>query len=285
MLELNNLTKYYNKNLAVDNLSLKVNKGEIFGFIGPNGAGKSTTINSIMRLVNKTTGKIIIDNEVITNKSYKYKENIGYLPSEIYLYDDLKVKDVFKYANSFYKKDCTKKINELVTRLNIDTNKHIEDLSLGNLKKVGIVLALMHNPKILILDEATSGLDPLIQEEFYKILLEEKSKGKTIFFSSHNLTEVKRICDRVGIIKESKLIKVENIKDIINNYLNIITITSKDINKFKDKFNIINEVDNTIKFTYNEDVNKLINLLNKYKINKLLIEEASLEEVFKHYYE
>ena len=173
MLELNNLTKYYNKNLAVDNLSLKVNKGEIFGFIGPNGAGKSTTINSIMRLVNKTTGKIIIDNEVITNKSYKYKENIGYLPSEIYLYDDLKVKDVFKYANSFYKKDCTKKINELVTRLNIDTNKHIEDLSLGNLKKVGIVLALLHNPKILILDEATSGLDPLIQEEFYKILLYE----------------------------------------------------------------------------------------------------------------
>ena len=162
ILEIKKLTKYYGKTLAVNNLNLSLEEGEIFGFIGPNGAGKSTTIRAIMNLVNKTKGKVLINNEEFHKDKTNIKEIIGYLPSEINLYEDLTVKEILNYHESFYKKNINKRRKELVKKLKLDENKKIEDLSFGNLKKVGIVLALMHEPKLLILDEPTSGLDPII---------------------------------------------------------------------------------------------------------------------------
>lgn len=174
VLEIKNLTKYYGKTLAVSNLSLTLQEGEIFGFIGPNGAGKSTTIRVIMNLINKTSGEILLNGQELTKDNLELKKLIGYLPSEINLYDDLTVKEILDYHETFYKKELHTRRNKLVKRLNLDENKKIEDLSLGNLKKVGIILALMHEPQILILDEPTSGLDPIMQQTFYELLKEEK---------------------------------------------------------------------------------------------------------------
>ena len=286
MLEIKNLTKYYGKIKGVENVNLNIKSGEIFGFIGPNGAGKSTTIRCIMNLINKTKGEIYVNGELDTKDNIKLKDTIGYLPSEIHLYDDLKVKDIIEYSNSFYKKDCLKRANELVKRLDIDVDKKIEELSLGNLKKLGIVLSLMHEPKLLILDEATSGLDPLMQEEFYKILLEEKKKGTTIFFSSHVLSEIKKICDRVGIIKDGKVIKVESVKSLIDNNFDIVTIKSKQLDKIEKEVeaSLIFKDKEEIKFMNKTSASDLITMLAKYDIDKILIEEPSIEEIFMHYY-
>lgn len=281
MLTIENLTKYYGNIRGIENLSLELKDGEIFGFIGPNGAGKSTTIKCIMNFINKTSGNIYINDILVEDKNFEYKNLIGYLPSEIHLYDDYTVLEMFKYSSLFYSNKALKRALELSKRLELETNKKIEDLSLGNLKKVGIVLALMHNPKLLILDEPTSGLDPIIQEEFFNILKEEKKKGTTVFFSSHVLSEIKKVCDRVGIIKEGHLIKVDTISNFNkNNYLNI-HIESKDIEKISKELNI-DIVNNN--FIYQGDINILINKLSKYKIDKLLINEPEIEELFIDYY-
>ncbi len=286
ILEIQNLTKYYGKTKGVESLSLKLEEGEIFGFIGPNGAGKSTTIRSIMNLINKTSGKVLIENKEFNKDNIEIKEKIGYLPSEIYLYDDLTVKEMLDYHESFYKKDIHKRRIELIERLELDEKKKIEDLSLGNLKKLGIVLAFMHEPKILILDEPTSGLDPIMQNVFYDLLREEKSKGNTIFYSTHILNEVSKICDRVGIIKEGKLIKVEKVEDLSKKSLTLITLESEQAKKIKEdlKVNAIIENGNTIKFGNNLAPNELIKKLSEYRIDRILIEEATLEEMFLHYY-
>ncbi|MDD5864878.1 MAG: ABC transporter ATP-binding protein [bacterium] len=286
IIEIQNLTKYYGKIKGVEDLSLKLYEGEIFGFIGPNGAGKSTTIRSIMNLINKTSGKVFIEGKEFVKDDIKIKEKIGYLPSEIYLYNDLTVKEMLDYHESFYKKDIHKKRIELVTRFKLDETKKIEDLSLGNLKKLGIILAFVHDPKILILDEPTSGLDPIMQNVFYDLLKEEKAKGKTIFYSTHILSEVSKICDRVGIIKDGKLIKVESMEDLTKKNLTFVTLTSEQLEKIKKDLNvnIISENKNTIKFRNNLTSDELIKKISKYNIDKILIEEFTLEEMFLHYY-
>ena len=286
ILEIQSLTKYYGKILGVENLSLKLEEGEIFGFIGPNGAGKSTTIRSIMNLINKTSGRVLIENEEFNKDDIAIKEKIGYLPSEIHLYDDLTVKEMLDYHEKFYKKNIHKRRIELVKRLELDEKKKIEDLSLGNLKKLGIILAFMHEPKILILDEPTSGLDPIMQNVFYDLLKEEKAKGNTIFYSTHVLNEVSKICDRVGIIRNGRLIKVEKIDELSKKNLTFVTITSKQSKEIiKDlKINTISEDENTIKFGNNLSHDELIKKLAKYNIDRILIEEATLEDMFLHYY-
>lgn len=286
ILEIQNLTKYYGKIKGVENLSLKLNRGEIFGFIGPNGAGKSTTIRSIMNLINKTSGKVLIEGKEFLKDDIVIKEKIGYLPSEIYLYDDLTVKEMLDYHERFYKKNIHGRRIELVKRFELDEEKKVEDLSLGNLKKLGIVLSFMHEPKILILDEPTSGLDPIMQNRFYELLKEEKQKGATIFYSTHILSEVSKICDRVGIIKEGKLIQVEKIDDLLKKGLTYVTLTSRDNDKIISdlNLNVSNKNKDTIRFSNSISSDKLIKELSKYSIDRILIEEATLEDMFLHYY-
>ena len=286
VLEIVNLKKYYGKIRGVEDVSLKLNKGEVYGFIGPNGAGKSTTLRAIMNLINKTSGKIYIDGKETDKNDLGLKSIIGYLPSEINLYEDLTVKQMLDFHTSFYNKDLTKRRKELVKILKLDETKKIEDLSLGNLKKLGIVLALMHEPKILILDEPTSGLDPIMQNIFYGLLLEEKKKGTTILYSTHILSEVSKICDRIGFIKEGKIIKEDTVENIEKNNITYLTIESCDIYEIKKELNlkVIYEDNKLVKFINYIPANELIEKLSKYNINKILIEEVSIEDLFIEYY-
>lgn len=286
ILEIKNLKKYYGKIRGVENLSIKLNSGEAYGFIGPNGAGKSTTIRTLMNLINKTSGTILIDGKELDKDDLELKKIIGYLPSEIYLYDDLTVKQMLDFHESFYKKDTSKRRKQLVKLLKLDESKKVEDLSLGNSKKLGIILALMHEPKLLILDEPTSGLDPIMQNIFYKLLLEEKEKGTTILYSTHILSEVSKICDRIGIIKDGIIIKEDTVENILKNSTTYLTIESTDITKIKDDLNlkVISEDNNTAKFMNTLSPNELLSKLSKYKINKLLIEELTIEDLFMEYY-
>ena len=190
------------------------------------------------------------------------------------------------YHEKFYKKNIHKRREELVNILQLDEKKSIEDLSLGNLKKLGIILAFMHEPQILILDEPTSGLDPIMQNIFYNLLKEEKEKGTTIFYSTHILSEVSKICDRVGIIKDGQLIKIEDIDNISQKNLVSITITSDYVDEIIEnlKIKIIYKENNIIKFNSQMPSDELIKKLSKYKIDKILIQEPILEEIFMHYY-
>ena len=280
------LCKNYGKTKGIEDLSLELNDGEIFGLIGPNGAGKSTTIRSIMNMINKSYGEVYFNDQLLDKNNIEAKKLIGYLLSEVFLYEDMSVKQMLDYHASFFKEDLSERRKELVKLLNVDEKKKIEDLSLGNLKKVGIILALMHNPKLLILDEPSSGLDPIMQQTFYELLLQEKAKGTTIIYSTHILSEVSKICDRVGIIKDSHLVKIEDVDSLNNNRLTFIKITSEDNEKIKEALNLETYElgKNTIRFKYDKDVNSLLSVLTNFNIDRMLIEEPTIEEIFMHYY-
>lgn len=282
MIEIKHLTKYYGNFKSLDDVSIKVDKGTIFGFIGPNGAGKSTAIKCIMNILNYS-GEIYVNKILCTKDNYELRAKIGYLPSEIEIYEDMKVSDFITYNNNYYDFDCLEKANLLMKELDLDKKKIIGELSFGNLKKLGIVIALMHDPDLLILDEPTSGLDPLIQEVFYNILRREKDNGKTIFLSSHNLNEVSGLCDDVAIIKEGKVLKVDSINKLIG--LKIVTVNG-DVAKLNDKFKskIIESTKSSIKFSYDGNINKLIKLLSELDITNVLIENPKLEDIFLSYY-
>ena len=286
LLEIKHLKKYYGNSMGVEDVSIKLKKGDIYGFIGPNGAGKSTTIRTVLGLINKNSGHIYFDGKEIDMNDISVKEKIGYLPSEVNLYDNMTIKEIFDYHESFYKRDLSKKRRELVKLFKVNETKRISDLSLGNLKKVGIILAFMHEPELLILDEPTSGLDPIMQIAFHDLLLEEKEKGTTILYSSHVLSEVSNVCDKVGFIKDGKIIKEDLIENVKKDNYTYLSITSNDIEKIKKELNlkIIKEINNEAVFVNNMNPNELINKISKYKIDKLIIEEISLEDLFINFY-
>lgn len=287
VIETHKLTKTYGKSRGIIDVDLTVNEGEIFGFIGPNGAGKSTTIRTLLSLIYKTSG----DAKIFGLDCHKDKEKIlaevGYLPSEVFYYENMKAMDLLRYSASFYKKDCTAKIKALAEVLELDLNKKIEDMSLGNKKKVGIVQGLLHSPKLIILDEPTSGLDPLMQKTFFELIKKENDGGATILFSSHILSEVQRICDRVAIIKEGRIIKTQKISDLQNNSYKKVVFTTKDaISEFElEGASNMDIHDNNVSFLFKGDCNILLNGIGRYSLSNLEITEPTLEEIFLHYYE
>ncbi|MEH7609810.1 ABC transporter ATP-binding protein [Gottfriedia acidiceleris] len=288
-IEINNLTKTYGNSRGITDISFNIEEGEIFGFIGPNGAGKSTTIRTLLSLIYPTSGSAKIFGKDCVQFAPEIKKEIGYLPSEVFYYDNMKVMDLLKYSASFYKKDCTKRIKELAEVMDLDLTKKIDDLSLGNKKKVGIVQGLLHEPKLIILDEPTSGLDPLMQQRFFDLLEEENKKGATILFSSHILSEVQRLCDRVAIIKEGKIVTVEKISTLQeNNYKRFKIDSQNGVNP--NFFNIpgVNNIEikgKTISFIFKGNINKVLKKIAEIEIENLWIEEPDLEEIFLHYYE
>lgn len=287
IIEINNLTKYYGKAKGIEDVSFNVKEGEIFGFIGPNGAGKSTTIRTLLSLIFPTSGSANIFGKDCIKFGPEIRKEIGYLPSEVFYYDKMKVIDLLKYSASFYKKDCTKRMHELAETMELDLKRRIEDLSYGNKKKVGIVQGLLHSPKLIILDEPTSGLDPLMQQKFFEIIQEENRNGATVFFSSHILSEVQDLCNRVAIIKDGSIIKVEEIKKLREDNYKKITIRSDEI--IKDKYMLegvtqVQENNGEIKFFYKGDINQMTRAISSDKVKDLLIEEPTLEEIFMHYY-
>jgi ABC-2 type transport system ATP-binding protein len=288
VIEVKELTKYYGKARGIIDVSFEVKEGEIFGFIGPNGSGKSTTIRTLLELIHPTRGEATIFGKDCIKDSSIIMNEVGYLPSEVFYYEGMKVIDLLNYSASFYKKDCSKRIKELAKTMDLNLNKKIDDLSYGNKKKVGIVQALLHEPKLLILDEPTGGLDPLMQQRFFDLLKEENKKGVTIFFSSHVLSEVQRICDRVAIIKEGKIIKTEKISEINEDNYKRIKIETQD--KIDDNFfevegvNNLKVVGNIHSFMFKGDINNILKKVVETKINNIWIDEPDLEEIFMHYY-
>ncbi|MEH7011124.1 ABC transporter ATP-binding protein [Neobacillus niacini] len=289
VVEIKNLTKTYGKARGISDISFNVEEGEIFGFIGPNGAGKSTTIRTLLSLIYPTSGSATIFGKDTVQFAPEIKKEIGYLPSEVFYYDNMKVKDLLNYSASFYKKDCRKRIRELAEIMDLDLNKKIDDLSLGNKKKVGIVQGLLHEPKLIILDEPTSGLDPLMQQKFFELLEEENRKGATILFSSHILTEVQRLCNRVAIIKEGKIVTVEKISTLKENTYKKFKVETKstlDPNYFKlAGVNKLEVKDNLTSFLFKGNINEVMRKIADVEITNLWIEEPDLEEIFMHYYE
>lgn len=289
VIEINNLTKSYGKARGIEDVSFHVEQGEIFGFIGPNGAGKSTTIRTLLSLIYPTSGSATIFGKDIITAAPEIKKEIGYLPSEVFYYDNMKVIDLLKYSASFYKKDCSKRIKELAEIMELDLTKKIDDLSLGNKKKVGIVQGLLHEPKLIILDEPTSGLDPLMQQKFFDLLEKENKKGATILFSSHILSEVQRLCDRVAIIKEGRIVTVEKISTLKENTYKKFKIeanSSVELEFFSiEGVNQLEKSGNTISFLFRGNINSIMKKIAEIEIINLWVEEPDLEEIFLHYYE
>lgn len=285
IIETNNLTKMYGKSRGISDVNLKIKEGEIFGFVGPNGAGKSTTIRTLLNFIFPSSGSATICGRDIVKDSCGIKELVGYVPSEVRFYNEVKVKDIINYSASFYKDCSSDEIDRLCKKLEVEVDKKMGELSLGNKKKVAIVQALISNPKLLILDEPTNGLDPLIQKKLFELLIEQKEKGMTIFFSSHNLIEVENICDRVAVIKDGKIIDTIEVKEISKKSSLNIEVEGLSEDNIRGFGGAIISIDNeTIKFKYENEVDKLIKEISKFKITKLIISEQTLEDKFMDYY-
>ena len=288
IIEIKNLSKFYGRQRGIDDVSFSVDEGEIFGFIGPNGAGKSTTIRTLLALFEPTGGSAAIFGKDCTKAAAEIAKDVGYLPSEVAYYDNMKVKELLSYTAALYKKDCTAVINTLCQRLHLDQKRKIADLSFGNKKKVGIVCALLHSPELIILDEPTAGLDPLVQQTFFEILKEENKRGATIFFSSHILSEVQRFCQRVAILKDGRLISVGDIKELTENGYKKVSVIAKNVvpaDYFKaDNITQLMQDEVSASFMYKGDVDVLFKKIAKLGIIDAFVEEPSLEEIFLHYY-
>lgn len=287
-IEIKNLTKVYGKNRGIQDINISVKQGEIYGFIGPNGAGKSTTIKTLLNFIYPTSGEALIFGMDSVKESEKIKEYIGYVPSEVRYYDDVKVKDIIKYAQSFYPKSNKEYVDRICNELELDMNKKMGELSLGNKKKVAIAQCLINNPKLLILDEPTNGLDPLMQKKLFNILIEEKEKGNTVFLSSHNLVEVQNLCDRVCVIKEGKIVDIIEIEKSKTELKLKVTLSSSDITddivlNLSDK--ILDKNGKLYTFIYSKNIDSLVKELANYKIDELLIEKENIEDAFLNYYE
>ena len=267
---ISNLTKTYGKNRGVSGISLEVKKGDIFGFLGPNGAGKSTTIRSMLGMLKFQEGTIKILQMDAVKQQKEILRKVGYMPSEAMFYPSMRAKDVIRFAAKARDLDCTQEADRICQILEVNMDKRIEELSLGNRKKVSIVCAMQHKPELLILDEPTSGLDPLMQEAFFKLILEYNSQGTTCFLSSHVLSEVKKYCKNAAIIKEGKIIRVDSVENLSKSNLRRVRIWEDGQEKA---------------FSYTGDMKKLIGELDGRNIEDLLIEEPSLDELFMHYYE
>jgi ABC-2 type transport system ATP-binding protein len=288
IIEVNHLTKYYGKSRGIVDVSFKVEEGEIFGFIGPNGAGKSTTIRLFLSLIYPTKGEAKIFGKDCIKFGPELRQEIGYLPSEVFYYEGMKVIDLLKYSASFFQKDCTKRLHELSELMELDLKRRISDLSYGNKKKVGIVQGLLHSPKLIVLDEPTAGLDPLMQHKFFDLIREENKRGATIFFSSHILGEVQRLCNRVAIIKDGSIIKIQDIKSLQKDNYKKIRVAADNLDEKRFKLKGVTDLqteNGSVSFFYKGDINEIAKLIGSRKISDLTIEDLTLEEIFMHYYE
>jgi len=284
VIETRKLTKYYGKNKGIIDVDLSINEGDIYGFIGPNGAGKSTTIRILLGLISPDSGEAM----VLGKDCRKYKNeilaDIGYMPSEAMFYSKMRVHEILKFSAKLQKKDCTLEAQKLCERLLLDTKKKVEDLSLGNRKKVSIVCALQHKPKLYILDEPTSGLDPLIQKEFFSILMERHREGATILISSHVLSEIQRYCNSAAIIRDGKVIVSDSVEMMSKSSIRRITLHGVSIApSIEGVLDVLNQ-ENMPSFLFHGDMQKLISALHGLPISDMTVSEPDIEETFMHFY-
>lgn len=291
VLRLHSVTKQYGaRSRGITDISLSVAKGEVFGFLGPNGAGKSTTINTILDLLRPQTGTIQIFGRDHRDHPATLRQQIGYLSGDMETDPTLTGRQYLHFVANLHDSVAQATINGLVERLKCDLDKKIRHLSRGNKQKIGLVAALMHDPDLLILDEPTSGLDPLIQAEFNAIIREHQQRGKTTFISSHVLSEVQAICDRVGFIRDGKLIKVSGLDELIREATKRVTVTFA---KTVPKNSLVNlpgahhvTIDNqTATFHFKGNDNELLRLLAAHPVKDIQISEPDLSDLFMNYYQ
>jgi ABC-2 type transport system ATP-binding protein len=291
VIEISNLTKFYGKTRGIEKLDLDVKKGEIFGFIGPNGAGKSTTIRILLNLIFPTSGKARILGMDAVKETKKIKLRTGYVPSDANAYGYMNVQEFMEYCLRFFPGGSAtyERITELCERFELDTKRKISTLSLGNRKKVALVQSLLHRPELLILDEPTTGLDPLMQAKFFDLIREENQRGMTVFFSSHVLSEVQLLCKRVAVIKEGHIIQLEDIENLRKKQLKKVFVETRQpflANDFtlKGIENFSPDSPCNCHFMYSGDINALVSFLQNLNLKNLTLEEPTLEEIFMHYY-
>ena len=284
VIETDNLTKYYGKIKGVEDLTFSVKKGEIFGFLGPNGAGKTTTIRTLLGFLKPTSGEAYIFGKNIVDSVVEIKREVGYIPGELNLYNHMTGSQFLNYFASLRNREMTI-LDELLDIFEVPLERKIKGYSKGMKQKVGVIQAFMDDPDMVIMDEPTAGLDPLLQQKFYEFLHKQKKKGKTMFLSSHLLGDVDKVCDRVGIIREGALITLESVDTLKQKKGKIIRVKIKEKpEKFKGPKDM--KIKNGwIQFVASDSVDKWIKMLAKYTILDLEIHEFSLEDIFLHYYE
>ena len=281
----NKLTKYYGKARGIIDLDLSVGQGECFGFIGPNGAGKSTTIRTLLGLISPTAGDARIFGKDIVREKTAVLAQTGYLPSEAMFYSGMRVRDVLKLSADLRRKDCSGEAKKLCDRLQLDPARKVDELSFGNRKKVAIVCALQSSPSLLILDEPTGGLDPLMQREFFDIIAERNQSGVTVFLSSHILSEVQRNCSRAAVIREGRIIACDSVEALAKSNARRISLAGSADLTGLDGIRDMTRSDNAVSFLYSGDMNRLLHRLSEGDIHDLSVSEPDLEEIFLHYYE
>lgn len=283
-----NLTKYYGKIRGIEDFTITVHKGEIFGFLGPNGAGKTTTLRLCLGLISKTSGNITIFDMDSHKDSVRIRKRIGYVPGDFGLIRNIRVKDYLKYLLSLSNCRSDGRMKDLAARFDLDLNRKTSELSRGNRQKVGVVQAFMADQDLVILDEPTTGLDPLMQQEFYKLLREEKNNGKTVFMSSHILAEAETVCDRVAIIKEGRLKIVEEIESLQKKTGKVLQVefrTPVDVDEFRlPGVTEIKADSNRLTLTIHENLDTVIKTVAAHKVLNMNLKTYSLEQLFLRYY-
>ena len=289
VIEVSDLKKYYGKHPGVEDVSFKIYSGEIFGFLGPNGAGKTTTIRTILDYIRPTSGKIEVLGMDPQVQGADVRRKVGYLPSDFTMSSRMTAGEYLYFLLGMMDHTGENRIGELSQRFNLDLGKRIKDFSRGNRQKVGLISAFMHSPRLMIMDEPSTGLDPLMQQEFYKLLLEEKTKGNTTFLSSHILSEVDAVCDRVGVIREGKLVAVETMREFkkkTGRHMIIDFRNAPDPEKFK-RIKGVSDVrpdGSRLILAVFSNVDGIIKELAKHTVEELTFEDTSLEHVFLKYY-
>lgn len=283
-IQMEGLTKFYGSSRGILDLDLTVQEGEFYGFIGPNGAGKSTTIRTLLGLIRKTRGSARVLGKDIAKEKEQILAETGYLPSEAVFYPDMRGRDLICLSADLHRKDCKKTSEELCERLQLDPSRRIGELSFGNRKKLAVVCALQHNPRLCILDEPTGGLDPLMQREFFEILKERNRQGMTVFLSSHILSEIQRFCSRAAIIREGRIIASGSVEELARTNAKRISIRGSFDPSGLPDVRDLQRSDDTVSFLYGGDINLLLARLGKDPILDLTISEPDLEEIFLHYY-
>ena len=284
VIETKDLTKFYGSSRGIVDVSLTVKEGDIFGFIGPNGAGKSTFIRTLLGLISPTSGSATVLGRDIINDRTDILRGVGYLPSEAAFYGGMRVADVLSLSAKLRGVECKAEAARLCERLELDTSKRVEQLSLGNRKKVGIVAALQHRPQLYILDEPTSGLDPLMQKEFYSILKERNDEGATVFLSSHVLSEIGRYCKSAAVIREGKILVSDSVDKLGHTGVKRVTLRGIGrIPKIESAEDMKLDGD-TLSFLYSGAPRKLTRELSELSFEDLTITDPDLEEIFMHYY-
>lgn len=289
VLNTSHLTKFYGKQCGIEDVSLEVKRGEVFGYLGPNGAGKTTTIRVLLDFIRPTRGTASIFGFDSRLGSIETRRRIGYLPGELAMYANLTGNELLRYVANLRGGIDLTYATELAKRMDCDLTRHLKALSHGNRQKIGLIQAFMHKPQLVILDEPTIGLDPLMQQEFYRLISEARNDGRTVFLSSHILPEVERVCDRVGIIREGKLVAVETVETLKSRALRRLEIHFAGVIP-QDSFVSVPGVrdvmvtDNTLTCTVIGSLDALIKTAARFEVVNIISHEPSLEEVFLTYY-